>query len=143
MAEDIYLPQTWINCKLHVLKLICFFKGQVTIKVFLMQSCPIFLQLKYLLKIKQRQLSVGSHRQCSDFLFFLAIFSKVGVLCGSVVKCLTHNLGALGSSNHGSYGFIVKASIGKTLRSLSLVLVKPRKDKEMIGAVPVIWLKNC
>ena len=52
----------------------------------------------------------------------------VGVLRGSVVKCLTRNPGVLGSSRTRSYGFFVGVSLGKTLQSPSLVLMKPRKD---------------
>ena len=51
-----------------------------------------------------------------------------GGLRGSVVKCLTRNAGVLGSSRTGSSGFFVGVSLGKTVQSLSLVLVKPRKD---------------
>ena len=46
----------------------------------------------------------------------------VGVLRGSVVKCLTRNPGVLGSSRTGSSGFFVGVSLGKTLQSPSLVL---------------------
>ena len=52
----------------------------------------------------------------------------LGVLHGSVVKCLTHNPGILGSSHTGSSGFFMGVSLSKTLQSPSLVLVKPRKD---------------
>ena len=51
-----------------------------------------------------------------------------GVLCGSVVKCLTRNPGVLGSSRTDPLGFFVEMSLGKTLQSPSLTLVKPRKD---------------
>ena len=45
---------------------------------------------------------------------------------GSVVKCLTPNPGVLGSSCTGSSRFFVGMSLGRTLQSPSLVLVKPR-----------------
>ena len=50
------------------------------------------------------------------------------VLRGSVVKCLTRNPGVLGSRRTGSSEFFVRVSLGQTLQSPSLVLVKPRKD---------------
>ena len=55
------------------------------------------------------------------------------VLCGSVVKCLTHNPGVLGSSRTGSFGFFRGSVLGKTLQSPSLVLVKPRKDMNNVS----------
>ena len=51
-----------------------------------------------------------------------------GVLHGSVVKCLTRNPGNLGSSHTGSSEFFMGVSLGQTLQSPSLVLVKPRND---------------
>ena len=51
-----------------------------------------------------------------------------GGLRGSVVKCLTRYPGVLGSNRTGSFGFFVRVSLGKTLQSPSLVLVKPRKE---------------
>ena len=54
--------------------------------------------------------------------------SLLGVSRGSVVKCLTRNPGVLGTSRTRSSGFFVGVSLGKTLQSPSLVLVKPRKD---------------
>ena len=48
-----------------------------------------------------------------------------GVLCGSVVKCLTRNPGILGSNGTESSGFFVGVSLGKLLQSPSLVLVNP------------------
>ena len=45
------------------------------------------------------------------------------VVNGSVVKCLTRNPVVLGSSRTGTFG----VSLGKTLRSPCLVLVKSRK----------------
>ena len=51
-----------------------------------------------------------------------------GVLYGSVVKCLTCNLGTLGSTHTGSSGTSMGVSLGKTLHSHSLVLGKPKKD---------------
>ena len=49
------------------------------------------------------------------------------VLCGSVVKCLTHNPGVLGSSRTGSSGFFRGSVLGQDTSEPSLVLVKPRK----------------
>ena len=51
-----------------------------------------------------------------------------GVRRGSMVKCLNRNTGVLGSSRTGSSEFFAGVSLGKTLQSPSLVLVKPRKD---------------
>ena len=48
---------------------------------------------------------------------------------GSVVKCLTRNPGVLGSRHSRFSGIFVGVSIGKTLQSPSLVLLKPRKIK--------------
>ena len=70
-----------------------------------------------------------------NFLIFFSlckIFGKStsnfgGVLRGSVANCLTPNPGVLGLSHTGSSGFFVGVSLGKTLQSPSLVLVKPRK----------------
>ena len=59
--------------------------------------------------------------------------SRTGVLRGSVVKRLTRNPGVLGSSRTGSSGFFVRVSLGKTLQSPSLVLVKPRKDMNNVS----------
>ena len=56
-----------------------------------------------------------------------------GVLRGSVVKCLTRNPGVLGLSCTGSSEFFVGLSLGKTLQSPSLVLVKPRKDMNYVS----------
>ena len=50
------------------------------------------------------------------------------VLRGSVVKCLIRNPVVLGLSRTGSSEFFVGVSLGKTLQSPSLVLMKPRKD---------------
>ena len=46
---------------------------------------------------------------------------------GSVVKCLTRNLGVLGSSRTGSSGFFRGSVLGQDTSEPSLVLVKPRK----------------
>ena len=54
-------------------------------------------------------------------------------MCGSVVKCLTHNPGVLSSSHTGSSGFFVGVSLGKTLQSPSLVLGKPKKDMNNVS----------
>ena len=56
-----------------------------------------------------------------------------GILCGSVVKCLTGNPGVLGSSCTGSYGFFVGVSLGKTLQSPSLILKKLRKGMNNVS----------
>ena len=60
-----------------------------------------------------------------------AIWTRV--LRGSVVKCLTCNPGVLGSSHTESSEFFVGVTLGKTLRSPSLVLVKPRKDMNNVN----------
>ena len=57
-------------------------------------------------------------------------YSLRRVLHGSVVECLTRNPGVLGSSRTGSSGFFVGVSLSNTLQSPSLVLMKPRKNKE-------------
>ena len=51
-----------------------------------------------------------------------------GDLRGSVVVCLTRNPEVRGSSRIGTSAFFVGVSLGKTLQSPSLVLLKPRKD---------------
>ena len=51
----------------------------------------------------------------------------------SVVKCLTRNPGVLGSSRTGSFRHFVIKYLGKTLKSPSLVPVKPRKDMNNVG----------
>ena len=56
----------------------------------------------------------------------------LGVLHGRVEMYLTYNPGVLGSSCTGSCGFFVGVSADKTLQSLSLVLVKPRKDMNYV-----------
>ena len=56
----------------------------------------------------------------------------IGVLRGSVVKCLTRNPGALGSSCTESSGFSVRVPLGKTLQSPCLVLVKHRKNMNSV-----------
>ena len=61
----------------------------------------------------------------------LSVFRRV--LRGSVVKYLTCNPVVLGSSRTGSSGFFVGVSMGKTLQSPSLVLVKPRKDMNNVS----------
>ena len=50
------------------------------------------------------------------------------VLRGSVVMCLTRNPGVLGSSRTGSAVFFVRVSLGETLQSPNLILVKARKE---------------
>ena len=54
-------------------------------------------------------------------------------LLGSVLKCLTRNAGVLGSSHTGSSGLFVGLSLGKTLQSPNLVMVKPRKDMNNVS----------
>ena len=68
----------------------------------------------------------------------VSIFSG-GVLHGLVVvKCLTRNLGVLDSSRSGSYGIFMGVSLGKTLQSSSIILVKLREDMNNVR-----WLKYC
>ena len=50
------------------------------------------------------------------------------VLHGSVIKSLTPDPGVLGFRCIGSSGLVMGVSLGKTLQSPSLVLVKPKKD---------------
>ena len=64
------------------------------------------------------------NKRCLDF---------PGIPCGSVVICLTHNPGVLGSSHTGSSVFFVEVSLGKTLQSPSLVLLKPREDMNNVS----------
>ena len=52
---------------------------------------------------------------------------------GSVVKCLTRNLGVLGSSRTGSSGFFRGSVLGQDTSEPSLVLVKPRKDMNNVS----------
>ena len=54
-------------------------------------------------------------------------------ICGSVVKCSTRNQGVLGSSCTGSSEFFVEVSLGKTLQSPILVLMKCRKDMNNVS----------
>ena len=70
-----------------------------------------------------------------------AVLKSSGVLRGSVVKCLTRNQGVLGSSRTRSYGFFVRVSLGKTLQSPSLALVKPSKDRNNVSCNTEILLK--
>ena len=56
-----------------------------------------------------------------------------GVLRGSVGKCLTRSLWVLGSSRAESSWFFVGMSLGTTLGSPSLVLVKPRKHMNNVS----------
>ena len=56
-----------------------------------------------------------------------------GLLRGSVVKCLTRNPEVLGQAAQDPLGFFVGVSLGKTLQSSSLVLVKPRKDTNNVS----------
>ena len=55
------------------------------------------------------------------------------VLRGSVVKRLTRNPGVLGSSRTRFSEFSIGVSLGKTLQSPSLVLVKPKKDMNNVS----------
>ena len=59
-----------------------------------------------------------------------------GVQCGSVVKCLTCNPGVLGSIHAGTAGFLMGVSLGKTLQSPILVLVKPMKEMNGVSCRP-------
>ena len=59
---------------------------------------------------------------------------------GSVVMCLIRNPGVLDSSCMGCSEFFVGVSLGKTLQSPSIVLVKPRKD--MNNVIP-LYLEIC
>ena len=52
---------------------------------------------------------------------------------GDVPACLTRCPGVMGSSCTGSSGFFVGISLGKTLQSPSLVLMKPRKDMNNVS----------
>ena len=67
----------------------------------------------------------------------IALFSTIygtyfrGVLRRSVVKGLTHNPGVRATLD--PLGFYVGVSLGKTLQSPSLVLVKPRKDMNNVS----------
>ena len=63
----------------------------------------------------------------------LAVQSWSRVLRGSVVKCLTRNPGVLGPNRTRFSGCFVGVSLGKTLQSPSLVLVKPRKDMNNVS----------
>ena len=62
-----------------------------------------------------------------SFVTWFSIHLPFWVLHGSVVKCLTRNQGVMGSSCIGSFGFFVGESLGKTLQSSSLVLMKPKE----------------
>ena len=56
------------------------------------------------------------------------------VLHGSLVNCFTRKPGVLGSScTRSSIFFFIRVSLGKTLQSPSLVLVKPRKDMNNVS----------
>ena len=57
----------------------------------------------------------------------------IRVLCGSVVKCLTHKPGILGSSRTGSSGGFCGSVLGQDTSEPSLVLVKPRKDMNNVN----------
>ena len=61
------------------------------------------------------------------------LLNSVEVLRGLVVKCFTRNPGVLGSSRTEFSGFYVEVSLGKTLLSPSLVLVKPGKDMDHVS----------
>ena len=50
-------------------------------------------------------------------------------MCRSVVKGLTRNPGVLSSAALDPLGFFVGMSLGKTIQNLSLILVKPRRDR--------------
>ena len=57
----------------------------------------------------------------------------VGVQRGSVVNCLTGNPGVLGLNHTGFSGFFIGVSLGNTLQSPSIVLVKPEKDMNNVS----------
>ena len=59
--------------------------------------------------------------------------TTLGVLHCSVVKCLTLNPEVLGLSPTRCSDFFVGVSMGKTLQSPSLVLVKPRKEMDNVS----------
>ena len=63
----------------------------------------------------------------------ISFFNHKGVLRCSMVECSTRNPGVLVSIRPGSSGFFVGVSLGKTLQSPSLVLVKPRKDMNNVS----------
>ena len=52
---------------------------------------------------------------------------------GSVVKCLTRNPEVRGSSRTGSSGFFRGSVLGQDASEPSLVLVKPRKDMNIVS----------
>ena len=64
---------------------------------------------------------------------FIMIRILWGVLHGSLVKCLTCNPGVLGPSQTGFSGFFMGVSLGKTLQSPSLGLVKTRKEINIVS----------
>ena len=55
----------------------------------------------------------------------------LGTLCDTVAKRRSRDLGVPGSSLAGSTGFVLGVSLGKTLQSPNLVLVKPITDMKM------------
>ena len=59
--------------------------------------------------------------------------SFLGLLSGSVTECLTRNQAALGASCTGSSVCFIGVSLGKTLHSPSLMLVKPMKDMNNVS----------
>ena len=66
----------------------------------------------------------SENKENTGYCYFLLFSQCIGVLHGKEVTCLTHNPGVMGSSPTGS-GFLVGVPVGKTLQSISLVLVKP------------------
>ena len=76
-----------------------------------------------------------------SFAPFPTCFQKASFIGGgsawSVVKCITCNLEAPGSSCTGSSGILVRVSLGKSLQSLSIVLVKPRKHINSLPDMPI------
>ena len=77
---------------------------------------------------------IGNLAHC-EFVKVIDEVSKTKIACrrcqriprGSVVKCLTHNPGVLGSSSTKSSGFFRGSILGQHTSEPSLVLVKPRK----------------
>ena len=63
--------------------------------------------------------------------FFVVGMSIMGR--GSLVKCLTHNPGVLGSSRTGSSAFFRGSVLGQDTSEPSLILVKPRKDMNNVN----------
>ena len=87
------------------------------------ESKSVWKSLKFVVQERIKLVWVGTGRAEQTFEEVEAM-----VMRGSVVKCLTHNPGVQGLSRIGYLWFLVGVSMGKTLQSPSLVLMKPRKD---------------